>query len=84
MLYLSSNIRPYIYFAVNQCDLFTHNTKASHDTAVNRIFQYLQGTKDKRLVFGPSKKLVVYCYSNAYFSGFWGQENSQDPIFLGL
>ena len=37
MLYLASNIRPDIYFAVHQCARFTHNTKASHDTAVNRI-----------------------------------------------
>ena len=37
MLYLSSNTRPDIYFAVHQFDRFTHNTKVSHETSVKRI-----------------------------------------------
>ena len=42
--------------------------------------QYLQGTKDKGLVFNPYKKLVVDCYADEYFVGLWGHENPQDPI----
>ena len=61
MLYLTSNTRPDISFAVNQCAWFTHNSKASHDTAVTRICCYLQGNKDNGLVFNPYKKLVVDC-----------------------
>ena len=30
ILYLVSNTISYIYFSVNQCACFTHNTKASH------------------------------------------------------
>ena len=30
MLYLASNTRPYISFAVHQCARFTHNTNVSH------------------------------------------------------
>ena len=37
MLYLASNTRPDISFAVHQGDWFTHNTKVSHETAVKRI-----------------------------------------------
>ena len=80
MLYLTSNTRPDISFDVHQCYQSTHNTKASHDTAVKRICRYLQGTKDNGLVFNPSKKLVVDCYSDADFAGLWGNENHQDPI----
>ena len=50
MLYLASNTRPDISFAVNRCARFTHNSKASHETAVKRICRYLQGTKDNGLV----------------------------------
>ena len=41
MLYLASNTRLDIYFSVHQCARFTHNTKASHETAVKRIYWYL-------------------------------------------
>ena len=75
MLYLASNKIPDIYFDVHQCDRFTHNTKASHETAVKRICWYLQGTKENGLVFNPSKKLVTDCYADADFSGLWGHES---------
>ena len=81
MLYLALKTRPDISFAVNQCARFTHNTKVSHETALNRIFRYLQGTKENGLVFNPSKKLVVDCYADANFAGLWGHENPQDRIY---
>ena len=80
MLYLASNTRPDIYFAVHQCAWFIHNTKESHETAVKRICWYLNVTKDEVMVFNPSKKMVVYCYTDAYFAGLWVHENTQDPI----
>ena len=80
LLYLASKKRIDISFSSHQCAQFTHNTKASHDTAVKRICRYLQGIKDKGLVFNPSKKLVVDCYAYADFAGLWGHENPQDPI----
>ena len=80
MLYLASNTRLDISFAVHQCARFTHNTKASHETAVKRICQYLQGIKDNGLVFNPPKKLVVDCYADADFAGLWGHEDPQYPI----
>ena len=69
MLYLASNTRPDISLAVHQCARFTHSTKVSHETAVKRICSYLQGTKNNGMLFGPSKKLVVDCYYDAYFGG---------------
>ena len=81
MLYLASNTRSDISFAVHQCAGFTHNTKASHEMDVNMICWYLQGTKDNGLMFNPSKKMVVDCYADADFARLWGHENSQDPIY---
>ena len=80
MLYLTSSTIPDISFSVHQCVRFTHNTKASHETAVKSICRYLQGTKVNGLVFNPSKKLVVDCYSDVDFAGLWGNENHQDHI----
>ena len=81
MLYLASKTRPDTSFAFHQCAWFTHNTKASHETAVKRICRHLQGTKDNGLVFNPYKKLVVDCYDDEDFAGLWGHEYPQDPIF---
>ena len=80
MLYMASNKKSDIYFAVHQCSYFTHNTKASHETDVNSICWYLQVTKHNVLVFNSSKKLVVGCYADADCAGLWGHENHQDTI----
>ena len=80
MLYLASNTRSNISFAVYQCARFTHNTKVSHETAVKRICRYFQGPNNNGLVFNPSKKLVVDCYADADFAGLWGHEDPQGII----
>ena len=80
ILYLASNKRPDISFAVHQCDRFTPKTKASHETSVKRICRYLQGTKDNVLVFNTPKKIMVGWYADADFAGLWGHKNPQYPI----
>ena len=80
MLYLESDTRPYISFAVNQCSQFTYNTRALHKIDVKRICRYLQGKKDKGVVFNPYKKLVVNFYADAYFTGLCVHESTQDRI----
>ena len=82
MLYLASNTIPDIYFAVIQCARFTHNTKASHEIDTNIIFWYLQVTKYNGLVFNQSNKMLVAFYADAYFLGLWGNEISQNTIFV--
>ena len=69
MLYLASNTRPDLSFAVHQCDRFTHNTKVSHETAEKWICRYLQGINDNVILFNPSKKMVVDCYDDVDFAG---------------
>ena len=80
MLYLESNTRQDISFAVHQCDRFTHNKNSSHETSVKRVCWYLQVKKDNGLVFNPSKEVVVGYYAEADFAGLWGHENPQDPF----
>ena len=59
MLYLASNTRPYISFAVHQCARFTHNIKVSHETSVKRICRYLQGTRENGIEFNPITAFVL-------------------------
>jgi hypothetical protein len=80
LLYLSGNSRPDIAFAVNQAARFTHDPKDSHAIAVKRIVRYLIKTKDKGLIFKPSKDWKLDCYVDADFCGLWGSEDPDDPV----
>ena len=78
-MYLASNSRPDIAFAVHQCARFTHNSKASHEKGLLRICAYLKGTHDKGLIFKPTfNNISVDCYVDADFLGLFGTEDSQD------
>jgi hypothetical protein len=44
------------------------------------IVRYLQGTKDKGLIFKPTTELVVDMYCDSDFLGLWKTEDDQDPI----
>ena len=80
LLYLSSNSRPDIQFAVHQCARFNHCPRKSHGEAIKRICRYLVGTQDKGLLFKPSKKMELDLYVDADFAGLWGHEHDQDPV----
>ena len=79
LMFLSTNSRPDIAFAVNQCARFTHCPKASHALAVKRILRYLKGTKDKGMILTPFDDLRVDCYVDADFAGQYQSEDHQDP-----
>lgn len=57
MMYLTSNLRPDIAFAVHQCARFTHNPKALHEKALKQIARYLTGTRHQGMVIKPSHNL---------------------------
>ena len=80
LMYLSSNTRPDIQFAVHQCARFTHVPRGSHAEAIKRICRYLQGTKDKGIIMKPKENPTLDCYADADFAGLWNIENDQDPV----
>jgi Reverse transcriptase (RNA-dependent DNA polymerase). len=81
LLYLSSNTRPDITFAVHQCARYSHNPKVSHGKAIKRIVRYLQGTKDnKGMLLSPTDDYRVNCFVDTDFAGLWGVEYDQDPV----
>jgi hypothetical protein len=80
--YLAANSRMDIAFAVSQCARFTHNPKRSHEEALQRIGQYLRGTRERGLIFHPkpfSNILEIDIYVDADFAGGWGYEDPSDP-----
>ena len=80
LMYLSSNTRPDISYAVHQAARFSHAPKNSHAMAVKRILRYLKKTRDKGLVLSPGDKLSVDCYVDSDFGGLFASEDKQDPI----
>ena len=79
MMYLASNSRPDIAFAVHQCAHFTHAPREKHEKALKRIAHYLQATKDRGMCIRPNSKLKLDCFADADFAGLWNSEDSLDP-----
>ena len=80
LMYLSTNTRPDIQFAVHQCARFTHNPKESHGVAIKKIIRYLAGTRDKGIEVEPTDDLKLDLYVDADFAGLWNHEDDQDPV----
>ena len=79
LLYLSTNTRPDIAFAVSQVARFSNDPKQSHATAVKVIVRYLVGTKDKGTVVTPTGKLDIKLFVDADFAGLFKKEAENDP-----
>jgi hypothetical protein len=80
LLYLASNPRPYIAYAVHQAARYSHGTKNSHAIAVKRILRYLEGTPDKGIIFKPNKSNKIDCRVDSNFAGLFGVEDGLKPI----
>ena len=78
LLYLSTNTRPDITFAVSQVARFSHEPKQSHATAVKTILRYLKGTKDKGTKVSLDSALELKAYVDADFAGLFRQEDERD------
>ena len=79
MMYLASNSRPDIAFAVHQCARFTHCPKRLHEKALKRIARYLKGTQSRGMVIKPNEEVGFDLYADADFAGLWNTEESEDP-----
>lgn len=79
MLYLSTNTRPDIAFAVSQAARYSNAPKKSHATAVKTIVRYLVGTKDKGTIVKPTGKLDFKLYVDADFAGLYKREPPESP-----
>jgi len=80
LLYLASNSRPNITYAVNSCARFTHRSRECHEKAVKQVARYLKGTREKGLIFKPDQDLKLDLYAIADFAGLWNPNDAHDPI----
>ena len=80
LLYLSSNSRPDIAFAVHQVARFTHCAKFSHEKAILQIGHYIQATRNKGLRINPNSSLNLELFADADFAGLWNIEHPDDAI----
>ena len=76
LLYLSTNTRPDIAFAVSQVCKYGNDPKKSHASAVKTILRYLKKTAERGLIVNPGKGLFhLDLYVDADFCGLFGQED---------
>ena len=80
LLYISSNTRPDIQYAVHQVARHSHSPKKSHGQALKRIVRYLIGTADQGIICTPDLNEGLNCYVDADFAGQFGYEDDQDPV----
>lgn len=78
LLYLSTNTRSDICYAVSQVARFTHDPKQSHATAVKRIVRYLKGTADKGTIVKPNGTLELNSMSDSDFAGLYKYDPMED------
>ena len=93
LIYLCTNTRPDISYAVSCAARFNSKPKQSHATAVKTILRYLHKTHDKGLIINFSGNLNLEAYCDADFAGLHNVEEPDDPtsarscggyiIFLG-
>jgi hypothetical protein len=79
LLYLSTNTRPDIAYAVSQVARFSNNPKQSHAKAVKTIIRYLVGTRTQGTVVTPTGMLDIKLYVDADFAGLFKREHEADP-----
>ena len=81
LLYLSTNTRIDIVFAVSQVARFTQDPKQIHAKAVKHLVRYLAGTKDKGTIFKPNgSMLALTAYSDADYAGLYKSFPNEDPV----
>jgi hypothetical protein len=78
LIYLTTNTRPDIGYAVSQVARYNKDPKQTHATAVKKIIRHLKRTRDKGMIVKFTGKLDLVCYVDADFAGLFGYEDPRD------
>jgi len=79
-LYLSSNTRPDITFAISQTCRYNHAPKQSHAQAMKHVLRYLKATEDIGLFVKKADKLTLEAYVDSDFAGLYKIEDNSNPV----
>ncbi len=79
LLYLSTNTRPDIAFAVSQVARLCHSPKKSHASAVKTLVRYLHRTCKMGMIVKPTGNVDLDCYVDADFAGLHGRDPDRSP-----
>ena len=76
LMYLAIATQPDIAYSVNKLAQYTSAPKAKHWTAIKRVFRYLKGTRQHKLTYRGSLKLLhddinIYCDANGASDSDW-------------
>ena len=74
LLYLSTNTRCDIAFAVSQVARFSSNPRQSHAAAIKTIIRYLKRTINQGMIIRPNGSLELDLFVDADFCGLFGSE----------
>ena len=78
LLYLSTNTRPDIAYAVSQAARFSNQPKQSHATAVKKIVRYLIRTSTLGTRVTPTSDLTLDCFVDADFAGLYRRDPPEE------
>ena len=77
--FLTDSTRPDINMAVHQTSRFNNDPTWKHEKAVMRICRYLEGTKDRGMVFRPETSKGLELFVDADFAGNWKNASEEHP-----
>ena len=77
LLYLTTNTRPDIAFAVSQVARFTYAPKQTHAVRVKTIVRYLKGTIDKGTIVKQPHEMKLETYCDVDFYGLHRHDPDQ-------
>ena len=72
--YLDAGSHSDIAYTTHKCACFTADPKVEHRKAVRWIGWYLNGTKDKGMLFMPDSSLGLKVYVDADSAGNWNRD----------
>ena len=81
LMCLANNSQPAILFDVHRYTRFTHAPRNSQSFAVKYLLRYLNGSRNKGMIFKPTNELRVDCCVDADFAGLFGIEHEKVAIF---